>query len=765
MPTDLFASSHEETARYHDDVYLRRGDAIELLGGKHLVVESRCLKPMGYVFSEPDVPFVEHPISSKDIKAWHAAGKLQFVSQDEFGLPIGVRENLRRSLRAFSVVEKKEIVRRLRYCRALDDLGPGFSRSKVSLQPVCDRLASDRGDPGPHDWSSVYRWWRNWARAGRNPRALCPSTAKRGNRNRKLEPYQIEAMKTAIEMHYLRRHRPNATTAHKACNANIITMLGGAEKARAIVAEMKRNADPTKRSPFPSIKAFRAECMRLSRVVRTARRLGGAAARQQNYPVGAGPDVKFAFERVEADFKYLRLFVVDEKTKMPLGNPFLMAAIDCYSGCIAGFDIGFDPPSYVSTARTLKHIIGFKDMEAFGKDEDGEPLIRNTYPLNGVPLQMVVDNDQAFHSSSFVQSAAALNCHINYIPPSQPWKKGRIERFWGTVQTSYLDMFPGKVLRYGDDRARDYKPEDDAVISLRQLRLIVTKAIVDVHHEEVDEWTGERRIDLWTKSVAIHPPRRVRAHDDLVELVGAYAERKAERRGIRLFGLRYNSSELAKYRSGFEQDPRVEVRYDPQNIEYVTLIDHAKGFTLRVPCTRPDYVRDLSHHQHLVIKRRAKDRSPEGFIRMAALTMAKAELFALGQSMLKVQRGRGRLTKVAQFLGSEREVIDLMSRRREDAAESAQPLDLSEDAVSDAEDDRNARTDESLVDTLRNGPEGKPKSKSKAKPRTPRTKPEPAASSTKPDPAPPAETAPTPLWPTPSRLPGARRKMKVIYDD
>jgi hypothetical protein len=218
MTMDLLAPPRDDTEVDHDDVYLRRGDAVELLG-KFLVVESRCRKPLGYVFSEPDVPQVEHPIASKDIKAWHRAGKLTFVSRDEFGLPIGVRENLRRSLRAFTMPEKKEIVRRLRYCRALDDLGSHFSRSEVSLQPVCDRIASERGDAGPHDWSSVYRWWGRWARAGRDPRALCPNTAKRGNRQRKLAAYQIKAMQAAIESDYLRRHTPNATTALKACNA------------------------------------------------------------------------------------------------------------------------------------------------------------------------------------------------------------------------------------------------------------------------------------------------------------------------------------------------------------------------------------------------------------------------------------------------------------------------------------------------------------------------------------------------------------------
>ncbi len=63
------------------------GRRIEL-HGKLLVVESRCRKPLGYVFSEVDVPQVEHPIASADIKAWHEAGKLlTFVSKTEFACP------------------------------------------------------------------------------------------------------------------------------------------------------------------------------------------------------------------------------------------------------------------------------------------------------------------------------------------------------------------------------------------------------------------------------------------------------------------------------------------------------------------------------------------------------------------------------------------------------------------------------------------------------------------------------------------------------
>lgn len=685
-----------------DDVYLRPGDAFEL-AGKVFVVQSRCSRPQGYVVIDPEAPSVEHPMAARDIKAWYVAGKLSFMSRDEFGLPVGVRHNLRRSLRSFSSDERSEVIRRLRYCRAIDDLGERFGRSEATLQPVCDGIAAARGDVGPHDWRSVYRWWGVWARAGRDPRALCPSHRRRGNRTRRFERYQLDAMELAIREHYLRRHQPSMATAHKACVANIVKALGGPAKARAVAVAMANDETGGPRSPFPSLKAFRAECKRHSRVVRIARRQGPDAARQAMYPVGLGPDVRLPFERVEADFKYLRLFVVDDGSGLPLGTPYLMAAIDCYSGCIAGWDVSFDPPSYVSAARALRHVIGFKDLSDLPLDEDGEPIVRNDYPLNGVPHMFFVDHDQVFHSSSFVQSAGALGCHVDYVPPSQSWKKGRIERFWQTLERCFLDMFPGKVLRPAERPGRDYKPDEDAVVTLTQLRLLITKAVVDVYHQEIDPETSKRRIDVWNDGVSRDPTRRVRQHDDILELIGAYETRTAERRGLRLFGLRYNSPELAMYRAGFESDPRVEVRYDPHDIGFVTLVDRDRGITFRVPCTRPDYATGLRLHQHLVIKRRAKDNGPEGRVRMADLLLAKAALFALGETMLKKRRNRGSLGKVAQFLGVGRELIDQISNRRDDIEESERHLALSDEGVQDPDDELAARQDEMTVKSLQSG--------------------------------------------------------------
>lgn len=450
---------------------------------------------------------------------------------------------------------------------------------------------------------------------------------------------------------------------------------------------------------WPSYKTFTVACGKVDRAKKLVNRHGAQAARAEMYPVGEGPDVRLPFQRVEADFKYLRIMVVDDDTKFPLGTPYLMTAIDCFSGMVAGFDIGFDPPSYVSAARCLKHVVEHKEViqrSPLGKD--GLPIIKNHWPVNGVPRMFVLDNDAVFHSESFEKSAQVLGCHIDFVGPGRPWEKGKIERFWGTVQTSFVDMFPGNVLRISQKPASEHDPLKDATVTLSQLRTFITKAIVDVHHIGIEPDTYQRRIDLWTEAVALNPPRPLPAKSSILELVGAYDRRKAERRGIRIFGLRYNSGELGLYRSGFKADPYVEIRYDPQDIGSIWVVDKANG-AFEVPCTRKDYAPGLSLHQHKVIQRRAKEAAGYGRLRMAELLLAKAELLELGMEMIGGKNARRVKSRVAQFLGIGHEMLREMTEHRQDENDSEQPVIL-EDDIEDPVDEAQARRDERLVDQL-----------------------------------------------------------------
>jgi putative transposase len=113
-------------------------------------------------------------------------------------------------------------------------------------------------------------------------------------------------------------------------------------------------------------------------------------------------------ERVEIDHTHLDLMVVDDQSGLPLGRPYVTACIDCYSRCILGIYIGFNPPSYQSVAACLKDC--FLPKVNLQRDYPG---IVNEWPAYGVMHNLVVDGGLEFYSASLEQVCLSLN--INWI--------------------------------------------------------------------------------------------------------------------------------------------------------------------------------------------------------------------------------------------------------------------------------------------------------------------------------------------------------------
>ena len=675
-----------------DDLFLTPGvDAIDLFG-KLMVCQGRTVSPRGYLFAE-HVNGPAHAMTIDDIWRRFHAGSLQFVTTGEFRLPDRVRRNLRQIMSTFGAKERANITRRLRYMLAIEKAGQDLPRSKAAWDPII-RAVDDARDVPEKDrqhWFTHYRWWLLWTKAGCDARVLAGFQDRKGAGRRKLEPYQIKALDEVVPQ-FLHRARPRYATIMHAVNLHIRTHLGG-EQAVVEASEKKLKSKMGKdyqKNALVGYKTVRAECLRLGRATRLHYRHGAEAARQAITPVYAGPHVELPLQRVEADFKYLRLFVLDDAKKVPLGTPFLAAAIDTYSGAVAGFDIGFDPPGRASTARCLANVISRKDVSRL-LDPDGEPAIKNDWPINGVPTRFVIDNDQAFHSVHFFAAARELRCDAGFLAPGDPSSKGTIESFWRSMQVSYTDQFPGKVLRLTDRPERGHKPDDDAVITLTQLHTFIAKAIVDVHNQGVDFESGEIRIERYRAAAAVHRPRPLRHHDDLVELVGCYAKRVATRKGIRIFGLFYNSDELAMYRDSFDHDPVVEVRYFTDDIRRIRLIDKAKKISFWIPCKFAEYTAGLTLHQHEVISRRAADRGPAGRIYRRDLELAKVDLFALGQKMMIGAKARRKRQRIARYFGVAPSMMAAFGYRVDDAALSREKLGSG--SVDRSQDDK-TNTDE-----------------------------------------------------------------------
>ncbi len=492
------------------DIFLRPTvDGINLFG-KNFVCQSRMSSPPGYTFVEPSAPDVAHPLSNEDIWNWYEAGKLRFVTRPDAKIPVSAKRSLERALATMSQREKANIERRLRYCEAIDEAGIGLKRSAELWQPLCDAVSAKCGEETQH-WKTHYRWWLAWAKAGKDPRVLAGDERSRGRRERRLTDLQSKCMEEALK-EWLDRKRPTFARAQHAVNAAITKAVGGPDEVLRLIDENK--------SPLIGYKSVRADLVKLGRAKRLHYRHGSKAARDEITSTYPGPQSDLPLERVDADFKYLGLFVIDEETMLPLGTPYVAGGMDHFSGAVAGSDIGFDPPGSASASRLLANIIQRKTFDDLVMDDYGRPPIRHDWPVNGVPQFFNLDNDRAFHSTHFVAAAKAIGCDVKFLKPACPHMKGMIESFWKAVQQSYCDMFPGKRLRVFDEPGPDYKPEEYAVVTLKALRTILAKAIVDVHNRTKDERSGQIRIERYRKAALIDPPQPVPPHSDIVELVG-----------------------------------------------------------------------------------------------------------------------------------------------------------------------------------------------------------------------------------------------------
>jgi putative transposase len=98
--------------------------------------------------------------------------------------------------------------------------------------------------------------------------------------------------------------------------------------------------------------------------------------------------------------------------------------IDDYSRAIAGYYLGFDPPSSLRTSLALRQGIWRKS----------DPH----WQICGIPNVLYVDNGADFTSVHLQQVAVDLKMRLVFSTPGKPQGRGKVERFFRTVNEMFL---------------------------------------------------------------------------------------------------------------------------------------------------------------------------------------------------------------------------------------------------------------------------------------------------------------------------------------
>ena len=256
----------------------------------------------------------------------------------------------------------------------------------------------------------------------------------------------------------------------------------------------------------------------------------------------------------QADHTPLDIFVLREGADPT--KPWLTIIIDDYSRAIAGYFLSFDAPSAMQTSLALR--------QAIWRKSDAR------WQVCGIPEILYTDNGSDFRSNHLEQVAADLKIRLVFSTPGKPRGRGRIERFFKTINQVLLCALPGYQPPGGTMRG---KPQ----LTLSELEAHLHNFLLTDYHQRPHSQTKFSPKERWESGGFLPQMPESLEQLDLLLLTVA-RPRRVHADGIHFLGMRYVDSTLA----GFIGED-VILRYDPRDIAEVRLF-HQNRFLCRAVC-------------------------------------------------------------------------------------------------------------------------------------------------------------------------------------
>jgi putative transposase len=256
----------------------------------------------------------------------------------------------------------------------------------------------------------------------------------------------------------------------------------------------------------------------------------------------------------QADHTLLDLVVSNDKGLAQ--KPWLTVIIDDYSRALAGYMLSFEAPSALHTALALRQAIWRKT----------EPR----WQVCGIPAVLYTDHGSDFTSAHLEQVCADLNIRPVFSQVGKPRGRGRVERFFNTVNQLLLSRLPGYA-------PAGYAAKATPGLDLQGLNQAFERFILDDYHLTPHSVTDMPPQVRWHNGGFL--PRLPESLEQLDLLLLSVAKpRIIHRDGIRFQGLRYIDLTLAAYIG-----ERVTIRYDPRDMVEIRIY-YRQRFLCRAVC-------------------------------------------------------------------------------------------------------------------------------------------------------------------------------------
>lgn len=528
---------------------------------------------------------------------------------------------------------QKEAKRRRRYLEAICAAGkPVFTPDY--LVPIIEQVAETISDAKPPSVITIYRWHKRFT-AANDSRALVPRFDLRGIRRARQGTRVQELLSEATAEAY--------NTSPLATGKSIYSRL-----LAKIETENRRSLSDTPCVP-PSERTVYRMLANADLYEMTVLKEGKASA-DRRFRVGkAGVKPTRILERIEIDHTPLDLFLVDERTWLPLGRPTLTMAIESFSRMPWGYYLSFGSPSAAAVIGALRHgILPKEPTEIAIKDL----AVENRWPTYGLPETVVTDNGLEFHGMDLEGLAVDLGFRIEFCPKHQPRFKGTIERYLKTFNYHFAHQLPGVSFARFHQRG-DYDPQKRALMTLAEFKHLFEKWVVDDYAQTIHKGIGTTPWQRWHEGLAAHEPHLPADLSVLQQRIGQSASRKLRRDGFELNGIRYNGDVLAPILRRFGEGVEIRVVFDPEDLGSVFVWGPDDAEPKAVQALELGYARGMTKQQNGLIRQLLREEGAKVEDRVALQRARNDMTKAVDELMVsRKQKARQRSAHLRGFSSS-----------------------------------------------------------------------------------------------------------------
>lgn len=577
-------------------------------------------------------------------------------------LPAGVHARVAQALTidwgSFTAAEREIAFKKAEYVRRLDELPPRLRVKKKCIIDVIEQLGGVPAEQRPSA-RSVRRWYRLFVAAGRDIRALVDFDYAKGNRLERYPAWVIEEAEAVIDEYLLSPTPSSFLAAWRETNSRIKERLP--EESESLDQIRRGKKDIVGQNLIARLFKNREQYEVLTAQV------GQREADRVLSSVQLGPQGQEVNFEWEVDHTLLDVIVIDPDTGKAGARPWMTTILDRYTRCIVGFSLSFAPPSWASIMDALRIAVRNKEriIAALGG-------IKNSWECFGTPKFLITDKGRDFMSESLDQTASALGFKLIHMKPKKPWLKGKIERWFRTMEDEVVHMLPGTTFSNVTKR-KFYDSEGCAVLTIEEINWIIAKWIIDVYHQKTHRKLKISPAKMWERGLQfIETPCELPA-SLLKPLMGLVVSKLLRRTGVTFEGLRWDSHAFSGLRNRLPRGTEVLVRIDPMDLKKAYAWDEQNEDWAEGELQEPTEARPFTLDQWRFIREQRRRNLGDGMEENAALAAAISEIKSY---VAEVERRRGKSKaprRLLEFKSEGRSAWDKILPDRWDEGDSAGP--------------------------------------------------------------------------------------------